>query len=696
MITRKFIWWVMYTLFLLAGCSIQEPVLPTWQLMVQIPLSEKKIDIGKEIVNDSTIVVQGSDSLLAISFSGDVDGTQIQRKDLAIPPLDTSFSFTVDTIKLNNIQPIRTRSVNLRELFPQLEYMVGQTVTIPETTVVSVPLYVTAPEFKKIKVTKGILRLTVNNNLPFPLGPNSQTPEGFSLSVWNDSLNQVVTSVQIPEVMESGSSKQEWVNIGNGGWIYSDFRLEYKVPIAQQTTFTVTNELLDTAGFYIELKLESLEVTEAVAKIEPQHLNHSFDVPVNGDQRIQEAVVDEGFVVLNLDNQTPLAAHVVTKFPNLETATSQIFQDSLIIAPFSTLSHKIDLSNIRFANGNLESAYIDRIQLQIQSRTEGTSGYVHISSNDGVNVQVSSDSIYFSSFTGYISPDTLNLAPIEQHHLADYGGLSDGVFLKNAVLTLTLFNEIYVENLFLNYRIRGYHKDDNGVVTDSADIVLLNQQINPGQPGNPGTTTIQLSGEQVTHFLNILPTDLRGFGKVNYGGTAQVIPGARVWGSYDFSTPLSIIVSNAAPIFADVQTLTDQDIDSDFQKAADDQIGEAALQLNVQNHTPLGGQIRLIVSADSNHTDIYDKNYFNPELEFEKIISLQPAPTDANGFVVQSESNTIQLNLTNKEIRLFKHTPLRIGYEIQIADTQGPVFLRANDFVTISGVASAAVWVGKK
>ena len=177
-------------------------------------------------------------------------------------------------------------------------------------------------------------------------------------------------------------------------------------------------------------------------------------------------------------------------------------------------------------------------------------------------------------------------------------------------------------------------------------------------------------------------------------GEVEIASRVRVSGQYAFSTPLRFRINGDAFIKGSVQQLNDEDIDSEIKDSKDESFEEAALSLRLINHTPLGGSIRLIVSTDPAHTDIYDTTYFNPALEFIKEVTVMPAPTDpVTGFVTEALENTIELSLNRQEFRLFKNPPVRIGYELHISGTNGDVTIRASDFVQISGLARVVVVV---
>ncbi|RMG27221.1 MAG: hypothetical protein D6732_20395, partial [Methanobacteriota archaeon] len=118
------------------GCDLKDPILPSWQILVRIPFTVEKFAIGDSLLKSSTITLQQGDpdSILYIAIDGDLDAKELTPEDLAIEPEEVSETVTLDTLELNP-NPLQTSFISLRSLLPELSNFIGQTITIPETTV---------------------------------------------------------------------------------------------------------------------------------------------------------------------------------------------------------------------------------------------------------------------------------------------------------------------------------------------------------------------------------------------------------------------------------------------------------------------------------------------------------------------------------------------------------------------------------
>lgn len=701
-VTRRFSFgkvfaYVIVAAFLfLTGCSFDEPMLPTWTVNVNVPLSGEVFRLGEELINDSTIIAQGTDSLLFLSFEGSLDTMELSASDFATGELDTTHNFTLGDIRLDSLNILSTGPVSLGTIFPDLHNLIvpgyDLPVTIPDTTLYPPPETLETQDFVGLKLKSGTLRIKFRNNLPLPLGPNNDYPNGITVTV-RDSTRRQVMQLTFNEIVYPGQQIERASTIGGGNrWIYSPLEVEYVIPIAQQTTFILNQTVLDTSNVTIDVSLENVEVSEALAKIPRQEISESMTFQLDGNNLVKEAAIDRGRIRLNFQNNTELNTKIVFTLPNFTTAGNKIFTDSIRINQNSSRTHEIVLDDMHIGPPIEPAGFIDSLKVNYVATTGKSNGNIHIRSTDNVLIHIEVDSIYFKSFAGFISPDTFQIEPFEEDSLVDYNNISPNLRLTDVNLDLSIANEVYIENMFVDFDIIGYATNENGAITDSTRITIRDQQINPGLPGNPGTSYISLSGQQVADFLNILPTCLKTSGRIKASGNVEISRNSRFSAGYKFTVPMRFRIEGDAVLDGNVETLQEKDIDKKLRDAADQNLEEASLSLKLKNGTPLGGSLMLIVSGDSAHQDIYDIDHLNPELEFVKEINIQPAPTDPQtGFVTQPLVNDITLSLNHDEIRLFKKPPLRVGYRIRIAGTGSTVAIRSGDFVEVSGLASVII-----
>ncbi len=667
---------------LLFRCSIDEPVLPTWTSSFRIPLAPEKVIFREDLANDSTIVTSG-DSLL-ISIDGDIDPETITSQDLMVEGQDSNTTFTLDTLRFDTLNAMSTGNVEITESLPFLGDSIGKPVFIPQTVLSANPKTIQSTEFRKAKILNGDIQVKFYNSLPVTLGPNPLSPQGIEVHIYNDSTNTLISDITIPDTLSPGETGIGTAPIGGAGstWVYSKLRLEYSLPIAKDTVFVVSQQLIDTSHYEIGVALLDLEITEVKGRIDPQVQKRDWTVNWNEKDKIINAQISNGTIDLFINNHIPLSGNVEVRFPDIITPGGQPYQDHITIQADGVSSHTIHLDGYTIKNSQAPGSVLDSMTVDLIITTDGTDEQVLVKATDEIEVTMLTSDIYFTAIEGYLARDTLSIDPFEEHDLVDYNGFGSGFEFKGAQLLLEFENNIHIDSLLLDFTVTGYHKDDNGLITDSAQIDVTEML----QSGN-GTDRIVVDGPQVDNFLNILPTDIRGGGSVVYSGLASVSAGDEIMGTYSFSTPFKIKIVDPDPVELDPDTLYKDDIEQDIRDAAGDDIKAAVLRANIKNHSPLGGTVRLIVSADPNHQDIYDTTaYFNPELEFVKTIQMQKAPVDpATGFVNESQLSQVEFSLNTRNLEVFKNSPIRIGMLLLLDETNQYVVLRGSDFVEISG-----------
>ncbi|MCB0303739.1 MAG: hypothetical protein KDI38_08170, partial [Calditrichaeota bacterium] len=182
MFSTKFFLKISLTLVVLAlitfSCNFKEPVLPSWETVVRLPLVVEKIYVGDEITaadSTSTITFQsfdGRDSVLFISIDDTAQLREISASDLSVQPRGSSESLTIGTLRITSYSDIATPNITLADLFPDDSILIGQQVVIPPITLEGLSYDLDTQDFEQIHFLNGLVRLRITNNLPFALGPD--------------------------------------------------------------------------------------------------------------------------------------------------------------------------------------------------------------------------------------------------------------------------------------------------------------------------------------------------------------------------------------------------------------------------------------------------------------------------------------------------------------------------------------------
>ncbi len=678
----------MSLVFFWAGCDLKEPVLPSWQILVRIPFTVDKFAVGDSILKDPAITVQegDADSVLRISIDGQLDAHELTPRDLSIKPESSSDSISLDTLTLNP-QPLQSPFITLRTLLPGLSNLIGQTITIPDTTVFPPSLLLTAGDFEQIYFLSGTVQLTVTNNLPFSIGPNA-TSNGLQVNIVNNADNTNFASILFTNPILPGTQAQQSVSVTDK-WLISPTRFDYEFPINQPVTMLITDSLLDNAGISMRLDLVNVKADEAIADFDEQEYSEVLKISYDDERRLINAVVDRGRIVLNFVNNIPVSAQLEFTLPAFDTNPNPGIRDSLRTSVFlpanGSNTLEILLNGLEISNPDNPGAPIDTLEIIVDGVTENPSGIIHLTAADFVEAESQSDTLFFQRLKGILSNDSIEIQPIVEENLADYQGFEGGIQLSDANLSLTLFSELFIENLIADLTFTGYHENENGIITDSATLELTNLPFTGGMPGNPGVTHIIFPGQEVTQLLNILPTSFKFFGRVRASGTTDVAVGDKIWAEYIFETPLKAKLSGLNTYQSQVDTLTDEDISDEIQDVPDENFIEASLNVSILNHTPLGGTATIIFSSDFSDPDIYDAA-FDTSLTFIREIHITAAEVDpATGFVLDGKSSEVSLALNKRELGLIKNPPIQVGVQIRADDTEDFVTLRQSDYIQVFG-----------
>ncbi len=679
------------------NCSFKEPVLPDWESTFYIPFFVEDFVLGEELVNDSTIIIKSEnpDAPLWLSLSDSLDLKEISPRDFAILPEKIEETLRLDTLVIDSLDVLLVPDITLRQVFPELSLLVGQTVILPDTTLTGPPVTIPSDKFQRVHFLSGVIQVSVTNHLPVTLGPNATSP-GLRLQLM--SAGAEFADVLFTEPLPPGASDTVRVSIANRELV-SPIEMGYALPIAGSSAHLITDEMLDAAGLSVRLEILDVRADEVEARVEPQIYEDMVTLAYDSETRLRRAVIHQGGVAVELVNYVDLGARVRVIIPAIRDAANQPFTEVLMLGARETLRQTLNLSGFRIENPDAPGEILDSLTLDIRAQTVTPDQLVTVRSTDSIAVQVHTDSLFFASLSGQIEERTFSLPPIVAEDIFDYQGFHGEIEWSDATLQVQVFSEVFVENLSGNFTITAYHRDDGGIVTDSVSIPVAVPFINGGEPGAPAVTEIQLSAREnpaVLQAINILPTTLRFSGEVRSGGEVDLAAGQRIWGIYRFETPVRARIGEAASFRWEVDSLTDADIDELIREAAEEELRHAALGFLLTNHTPLGVTMRFILAPDSIGTDLYDAHLDTSQVIVREF-TVDPAPVDPQtGFVLRSRETEITLALNRREIRLFQKPPLRYGIELRLADTADPVALRASDFVRMLGEVQLDVLINNE
>ena len=674
-------------LILLSACQFSEPVLPDWQTNYQIPFVIEKYILGEEWSDQPEIIIKDDTTkALWLSIRDSLNLDSISRQDLSVKPADDHRVEKLDTLEIEQLDALQLPTVNLRRLLPQLEQLVGETITIPDTVLPGVAT-TPAQKFQSAHFLSGKIRVRITNNLPVPIGPNAFSG-GLKMVILSDTSSGLpFATVQINRLIAPGDTVSQTVSVGEG-WLYAPLRFLLEIPITGAQPVTITDALLDNFGLSVSLELIDVKADEVVAILEPLVFRDTLRIAYDGEAKIRTAEILSGRLHLDIRNGVELGADVEVSIPQLKNPQSQMFTQTLAIPPAATSTHELVLDGYSIENTRQPGQVIDSLDAFLVIHTRVPQNFVHVTGRDSIAIDMTSDSLILQALNGVMPSKTIDVPQYFSQNVVDYQGVGDGVTASEALLNVNVFSEIQVGELSGNIRIVGYTNDANGNPRDSVALVIANQPIVGGVPGQPGATQIVLDSRtnpQVLQLLNLKPTDFRISGQLQAAGDIQAALNSRIWASYELETPLRGTINDTTVYQSDTGTLSGDDIDADLRNLAADEFREARLNLLVSNHTPVAVTLRFFITADSATVDFFDTNP-DTAMTILKTISIPAAATDPQtGFAQSTATQTVMLQLSQSQLRLFQQPFLRYGYQFRFAETNGEVALRFSDFVEMRG-----------
>jgi hypothetical protein len=461
---------LVFILFLLQ-CTFEEPVLPRWTTPFLVPLISEKIEFAEKLANDSSIVIRGDSIFLEIE--GEFEPDTLTTDELTIDPIDTTSNFTLEKIELPTLGPLTTGDINIVDLLPGIGGSVGQSVPVPEQTISSSATISDKSDLVAMKVNSGTLELTVYNNLPFTIASANPGANSIDISIF-DSTDTFIANLTFTDTLAPGDVESATTPLGNGdGWISVPLRLDFQFHILADTVF-VTQDSLDSWSFKIDLLFRDLEVDEITGKVSSQTFNDTIRISTEDENQLIEALINSGSIHIEFLNQLNLGAHISYTLLDLVDASSGVpFQNEDSIQSNETWADDIILDGLRIINSLNPGEFIDSLTVIAQAETD--SGFVTVKANDEILVSLQSSEISFSYVKGILEQDTLEFDPVTENDIVDYNGFTGGFEIEGAQLLVELQNDINIENIFLNGRITGFHKNDQAQITDSTCSTFCQQ-----------------------------------------------------------------------------------------------------------------------------------------------------------------------------------------------------------------------------
>ena len=664
----------------LAGCTVKPPQVPSTNWVVSISVADDRTTIEQVVSDRSDFLKIDDESLLTVDFTSDFNRREEVGNRLRVMPTSNTFGTPIGAINLPG-QDLPNITVGLNAILGQ-DLETGATVPlIPGGGFEVDEVLPVLVGVRSLTVSEGSIQIDMINNLPLTLS-----------SVRMALTDQGDSSLDIPA---GAIDELDLGTVASGASASGTFSLAGR-QISSALAISVTgqteegqNVVIDAdAALSIAASISELTVERAFAVIPPQEFSAS-QVLAFPDDRIQvtRAVISEGGLTFNVTNEIDIIMEIELRLDDLRKAdgsTNTFLITGLEPGQVSTVSFDLD---------DNEFAPEDPLELRISYavRTEDSGEPVQIFSTGEVLVEAVTEDLVFSRVEGILNRVSLPVPSVTQ--TVDFPAGLDNVALQSTALSVNLTSGIGFRSS-IDLDIQGTNsKGETG-------SLLISEVFQRGDPDNPVALTLAPSSEDLTDFLNLLPTEVSVTPTVQMGdgeGTEVIEPDH--WVQIDevnFVTQGIFRLKNDTRIESDPIFRRQSDAEARDRISAN--LDSASVVTEIENHLPIGVRVSLRVSPNAEDVygseDLFENNQANGYLRIPKdgAFEVGAGQVDANGRVTQSTTSRQRITLSDDDALVFlREDGIYTGVLIELDQTPGDVALLGTDFVNV--VAGAEIYM---
>lgn len=649
---------------ILTGCEIAEPELPTYTTSVAVPLGQERLDIA-DVVDDEDYLIAMEDGTLGFQVEGDPDTVSLDLELAADIPSQT-VSGDLGNFSLDVASP-PSFDFALVDLYPAAAALDGMTMPVPgfQFTTASDPEDLA--DLDSATLSAGTLTVTVSNGLPVPVSAASG-PDRLVLELVDPGTGSAVVTLEFDPIA-GGSQAQRVADLAGvtlPGAL--SVRLAGGSPGSGGSPVLVDA----SAAIAVDAQFSDLEVSSANAVVGAQEFTTSFDTDLPDDYAVEQAVIAGGSVSLTVTNEMPMPCQAVVRWPEIVNLDDEVLELVVDLAGDESATESLSFAGylVRAPAGQQLSV----LAAEVAVTSPGSGGLaVPLSATDGVRADLSGGRIEFGSVTGAVPALSYDFDPLEEE--IDLPDELEGLSFTHASIVLELTNSAGI-NAQSDLYLRGVNADGR------EESLVIQEQILAAEDGRASTTRIELNegNSTVVEFLNNLPTEISLTGGVELGGDGSVgtvRPDDFAVVNWEIIAPVEVVIESSQ-MYGDPEEL---DLDEDIRDNIEDYAGDAAVNLRVLNHLPVGVEASILFSPDTTTIKTQPILVIGP-------VSVDAADVDPGTHTVsEPRVSTPTISLTADEVRLLATEGLHQIFEVTLPSTDGnPVRVLTTDYVEITGL----------
>ena len=685
---------------IVAGCTVKSPQVPRITIPFFIAVANDTTTIEKVAGDRSDFLHIGDDQSLSLNFSADFGNrVEVGEDRLAVSPSAAEFFTELGDITIEG-QDLPPTEVRLGDVLPdevfeaaQAAADLGQSFDLPAQDISLAGIPLDLPNVTSLTVLEGGLSISITNGFPVALArlEINLRDEGNGRDVDQVAFTNIAPGTETPaQTLEFNPDGRD----ANPDGVTVSGNLSITV---NGTTAEATDPELDPEALLaIDADLLTLTVSEATALIPEQAFSDKQKLGIP-DRRIlvSRADISEGSLTLEVTNEIPVIMSIGLTLPDLrgpdgEPATFDIPE----LAQGAPTEATFDLTNHVF-EPDLAFTTPDSIRLEYSASTFPSDTEVTIQSRGRIGIEARPQRLAFSNVTGILDNIELSIDPVQKS--IDFPKGLSNLSLDATFLSVVVTSAVGVKS-FIDLVIEG----SNSRGEPSPDLVI-EAEFEAAEPGNEQRIELQVPSDDLTPFLNSLPTDITVTPTVRIGdGVNEDFIEPDHWvriDSVNFLAPARFIIESDTRIEPDPQFR--ELADATARQRIRNNLQRARVFTEINNHLPLA--VSVSVRAARREVDVYDDalvdrgGTIDPDSVLviprnDDPFGVEAAPVDANGQVLddQVEAFLDTVDVTDSEALFFlQDGGVYTGVLIQLEGTDGPVELLGDDFITI--VAGTAI-----
>ncbi|MFT5088509.1 MAG: hypothetical protein ACI906_000594 [Candidatus Latescibacterota bacterium] len=667
--------WVVVALLATAivGCTVKKPQVPSTNFTISIPVANDRTTIEKVAGDRSDFLRLDDEGLLTLDFASEFNQREEIGQRLRVRPTSSTFSTPIGTINLPG-QDLPGFSISLSTLLAQ-DIESGSTVPLIPSTDFSVSEDLPGlVGVRSLTVGEGGLEIVMSNGFPVSL-----TNVSLMLSDRGDAALGI-SSGPI-DVLDLGTIDPG--NTGGGTFdlagktISSNLAIDVTGLTTQGTNVAVE----DGAELAISASLSDLELSQAFA-ILPQQEFSDNQVLAFPDDRIQvtRAIIDNGGLTFNVINEIEVVMEIELRLDDLRKAngeTNVFVIDAL--TPGQTRTVQFDLNDNIFAPANpLELA------LSYTVRTVDSGEPVQLFSEGEIRIETVTEDLVFGSVQGILNKIELPVESVTRE--VEFPEGLDKVALGATSLNVQLTSAV-------GFRSRIDLAIDGTNSKGESASILISEVFQRGDPDAPVVINLSPPSDELTDFLNLLPTSITVTPVVLLGdGEGVETIEQDHWVQVDkveFMAPARFEILEETRIEPD--PIRREFTDDSARDRISANLDSATVITAIDNWLPIGVRVSLRVApniADVYSTDesLFTNNQENGYLRIPKtgFFEVGAGIVGADGRVTEGTTNQQQISLEDEDVLVFlRDGGFYTGVLVELDATGDQVELYGSDFINV-------------